>query len=169
MENVITSLIIIGVLILAILGLSERSFATQAIISESSQLMQERVAERSRTALTSVGAATDGNQVQVTLKNTGSTKLADWSHWDVMLQYSNGGGNQLSWYPNSAGTGTWSQQILMSTSPLVAEVIEPGILNPGEYLVIQVDVSANPVGAGTTNQATIVAPNGVSATAIFTH
>ncbi len=168
MENVIAALIIIGLIIFAAVGLSERSFSTQSALAEASQVMQERVAERARTGLTAATAVTTGNMVQVTLKNTGQIKLADWAHWDVILEYSNGSGRQLKWFPYGT-TGGWAKQIYMTTAPLVDEAIEPGILNPDEYLVIQVDVTSDPVGTGTTNLATVTTPNGVTATAIFTY
>jgi hypothetical protein len=169
MENVITAVIVIGLLILAILGLSERSFSSQSLISESSQVMQERAGDRARTALAATDATTTGSVVQITMKNTGGTKLADWPHWDVMLQYTSSGAQQVKWYPYTSGAGGWRQQIFTSLSPLAPEAIEPGILNPGEFLVIQIDQSGLPVDNSTTNLATIVTPNGIAATSIFTH
>jgi hypothetical protein len=47
-------------------------------------------------------------------------------------------------------------------------VIEPGIFDPGEEIVITVKVSPS-VGAGTTNLAVIATPNGITASTVFTN
>jgi len=167
METVITALIVIGLMVLSILGLTERSLSGQAALAEANRLMQERVAERSRTELTVVSATTTvfGDYVEVTLKNTGFTKLADFDQWDVILQYTDGSGDQhIDWYGYPA---QWTSHIYQATSPPTSEVFDPGILNPGEEIVLQVGVSPA-VGTGTTNLATAATPNGITATAVFT-
>jgi flagellar protein FlaF len=163
METAITALIVIGVMVLAILGLSNYSLSAQAAISGSSRAMQEREGERARTNLTVLGAATSeqGDYVQVTLKNSGLTKLADFEKWDMILEYSDGLDRQIRWYPYGGDVNQWSQQI----SP---EVFDPGILNPGEEMVMTVRVSP-PVATSTTNLATITTPNGITASTVFTH
>jgi len=169
METAITALIIISILMLSVLALSERSLSAQATISEASGAMQERMGERARTDLAAMGAATTpgGDYVSVTLKNAGSTKLADFNRWDVILQYTDGaGGYHVTWYPYSS---KWTKTIYMDADMGVAEVVEPDILNPGEEMVVLVDVSPYLVGTGTTNLATLSVPNGIRASSVFTH
>lgn len=166
METAITALIIIAVLMLSVFSLSERSLSAQATIAESSRQMQERVGERARTSLVTIGARTinSGNNVEVTLRNAGQTKLADFDRWDVLLQYTDAAsGYHVDWY----ATNKWTRQIYLSTTPLAPEVFEPDILNPGEEVVVTVNV-APAVGAGTANLATIVTSNGIRASAVFT-
>lgn len=167
MESVITAVLMISFLVLLLFGLAQLWLTSQAMISDATRGMQERLTERARTDITSAGAAVTplGDFVNVTLKNSGSTKLADFAQWDVILQYTDGaGGSQVRWYAYSA---QWHYQIYQSITPDVPEIIEPGIFNPGEYLLLQVNVSPA-VGVGTTNLATIATPNGISATAVFT-
>lgn len=169
METAITALIVISVLLLSIMALSERSLSAQATISASSGAMQERIGERARTSLVPVGATTapGGDYVEVTLRNTGSTKLADFERWDVILQYTDGaGGYHVTWYPYPV---KWTRSIYSNAGAGVSEVMEPDILNPEEEMVVSVNVSPYMVGMGTTNWATIAAPNGISATTVFTH
>lgn len=170
MENVISALIVIALLVLAIVGLSQVSISSQASIAKSSGLMQERTGDRARTNITPLSAQTAslGSQVLVTLKNIGSTKLADFDEWDVILQYSDGTNNWAKWYPNGNGTNQWSETIYLNASSQTAEVIEPGIFNPGEEMVLTVVVSPT-VGTGTTNLAVITTPNGISASTVFTN
>jgi hypothetical protein len=167
MESVITAVIMISLLVLLIFGVAQHLLASQAVISDSSRAMEERLGERARTGLTASGSAVAplGNAVTVTLKNTGNTKLADFQQWDVILQYTGADdSSQAKWY---AYPSQWTAQIYQSVSPAVTEVIEPGILNPGEYVSVQVTLSPA-VKIGTTNVATVAAPNGIGATTIFT-
>lgn len=167
METAITALIVIGILILAVLGLSEHSLTAQATLAEASRLLEERVGDRARTDLTPLAATTTvlGDYVQVTLKNSGDTKLADFDQWDVILQYTDElGGYHVAWY---AYPTDWTQQLFQTVTPPAAEVFESGIFNPGEEIMLQVRVSPS-VGTGTTNLATVGTPNGITATAVFT-
>jgi archaeal flagellar protein FlaF len=171
METAITVVILIGLLIISVVGLAQFSMSTQATIADSSRLMQERVTEISRTSIAALSATTiaPGDSIQFTLKNSGSTKLADFEHWDVILQYSDGLNTQIKWYPYGTGTNQWTVSgIYQSTSPSVPEVIDPGIFNPGEEMVLTVNVSPS-VGLGTLNLAVIDTPNGVTASTVFTY
>lgn len=171
METAITVVILVGLLLISVVGLAQFSMSAQATVADSSRLMQERVAERSRTSVAPVSAVTvaPGSSIQVTLKNSGSTKLADFSHWDVILQYSDGVNTQIMWYPYGTGVNQWTVSgIYQSTSPLVPEVVDPGIFNPGEEMVLTVNVSPS-VAAGTSNSAVIDTPNGITASTVFTY
>ncbi|MBI3915148.1 MAG: hypothetical protein HY327_13305 [Chloroflexi bacterium] len=169
MESAITAIIVIGILILAVAGLSSFALSSQAAISESNREMQARLGERTQTNLSPVSAVTTpaGDYAQITLKNSGNSKLMDFAQWDVILQYSDGTNTQIKWYAYGSGVNQWSQQIYQTTTPPTAEVFEPGILNPGEEIVITVNVSP-PIGTGTTNLATMATPNGITASAVFT-
>ncbi len=167
MESAITSLIVFGVMILAIFGLSERSLSAQRQMSESTQSMEERMQTRARTQLTSLRGATDptaGNWVDITMQNSGSTKLAQFDRWDVILQYTDSSAvARVEWTPY---TTRWTKQIYV-LAPSVPEVFEPELLNPGEQTVFHI-LPTFSVGANTTNRATIAAPNGISASTVFT-
>jgi archaellum component FlaF (FlaF/FlaG flagellin family) len=173
METVISTLIVIALLILAIVGLSQVAMSSQASIAESAGLMQERTGDRARTNVTSLSAQTtpvDGttDAVQITLKNSGSTKLSDFDQWDVILQYTDGTSNPVvQWYPTGNGTNQWNETIYLNASSQTAEVIEPGIFNPGEEMIVTIDVTPI-VGAGSTNLAVISTPNGITASTVFT-
>ena len=172
METAITALIVISLLVLSILMVTERSLSAQASFSESLRQMQDGIEERSRTGVTPIKAETknSGATVEITLKNTGNAKLADFGRWDVILEYDTGGGWQTRWYsyssPASANQWTVAGIYLNAATP-TAEVFEPNIFNPGEEMVIQVSVSPV-VGSSTTNRATIATPNGISASTVFT-
>ena len=165
MENALTGIIIIGVMILAILGLSEGALSAQANLAEASRAMQERLTNQARTELQVLQASTvlGGNAVDVTVKNTGTTKLADFAHWDVVLDYTSITGSRVSWY---AYNSSWTQQIYISTATSTFEKLEPNILNPGEEMIIHVIVGIA-VNAGSTNAAIVSTPNGIAASTSF--
>lgn len=170
METAITSAILIGVLVLAVVGLSSHVFATQAAISDATLAMQEREGERQRTQLKPLGVTTSaqGDFVQVTLRNTGSTKLADFDEWDVILHYSDGANTLTSWYPYGTQVNNWSEQLFTTADPATPEVIEPGIFNPGEEIVVTINVSPA-LGTGTTDLVAVSTPNGVTTSEVFVH
>ena len=173
METAITALIVISLLVLSILMVTERSLSAQSSFSESLRQMQDGIEERSRTSITPIKAETkaDGATVEITLKNTGNTKLADFQQWDVILEYDAGGDWQTRWYSYTASSPASNQwtvaNIYLDAAALTPEIFEPKIFNPGEEMVIQVKVSPA-VGSPTANWATIATPNGISASTVFT-
>ncbi|MBI5565398.1 MAG: hypothetical protein HY870_10900 [Chloroflexi bacterium] len=164
MENALTGIIIIGIMILAMLGLTEGSLTAQGGLAEATRLMQVRLADQARTHLQALSASTSvlGDMVYITVTNTGNTKLADFEHWDVIVEYTD-----LSLLPhaNWYTYGTWLRQIYQ-TAPTTLEKIEPNILNPGEEMIITVPVEFT-IAAGSTNVATVATPNGIAASVIF--
>ena len=164
MENALTGLIIIGILVLAILGLSEQSLSAHASISDAIRQMQDRLIERGRTDIVPVAAATliSPDYVQVKLKNTGQVKLADFNHWDAIVQYTAiGNSPHTDWYGYPDG---WTETIEQDGQP---EVFETGILNPGEEIVLTIHLPAA-VQIGSINRAIVATPSGITASTIFT-
>jgi hypothetical protein len=168
METTITGLIVITVLLLAILTLSYSFLSAQDAVLESWQEMEERLGERARTDISPLEATTNplGDIVEVTFKNEGDTKLADFDRWDVILQYGNG---DVQWYPYGAGRSKWLEDIYLDASEGTGEIFDLNILNPKEEIVIQIWLPLTdtvPVG---THLATVATPNGISASTVFTH
>ena len=174
MDTALAALILITVLFFGALTFSETYFHVQETLLVATQERETRTETRARTALTLVGIETQnaGTMIEITLRNTGTTKLADFDQWDVLIQYYTAADIYVTdWFPYVAGPeleeNQWTvQQIYGSAADGTPEVYAPGILNPTEELVIQVQVAPG-VGANTTNLATIVASNGVSLSAVF--
>jgi hypothetical protein len=168
METAITVLIIMGVLVVGLLGLVQHTISTQNAVSQASYTMQTRLDDRTRTEITALSASADpvlGSWVELTLKNTGTNKLANYDKWDVILQYTDAfGAPHTQWYPYST---SWTKQIYQS-APTVPEAFEPGILNPNEEMVIHVTLTFA-VKTGTTNLVTVGTQNGITASSVFTH
>lgn len=171
METVIPALIVITLLLLAAFMISEQALSAQESVATSWLEMQERVEERARTDISPVGTATsyDGSTVEVTLRNDGDTKLADFEQWDVIVQYDstgNGDYDVVEWlsYPEGAEVGSEPLDDEWRVSEILLDAFDPDILNPEEEMVIKLRVSP-PITP--TGRAIITTPNGVTASTIF--
>ncbi len=161
METSIATLIILTVVLFGVLTMTQVYLSAQDTILESWREMEERLGDRARTQISAVGAATtDGNSVTLTLENEGSTKLADFDQWDVILQYNGADSEEhVEWCQYASGTGCWWSKGVISGD------FEPGILNPDE----QVQITIIPTEEITpTGRAIIATPNGITASAVFT-
>ncbi len=178
MDTALAALLLITVLFYGVLTFSETYFTAQDRLLVATQEREARTDTRARTALTLVGIETQsaGAIIEITLRNVGTTKLADFDQWDVLIQYYTAADVYVTaWFPyvesalpgEMPGNNQWTVKgIYGNATDAIPEVYEPGILNPTEELVIQVKVAPE-VGANTTNLATIAAPNGVSLSAVF--
>jgi len=173
METAVAALIIITVILFGVLTLGQGYLSAQEGMMQSWRAMEAQAGERARTnlVLTAAGASSTGDEVQVTVRNVGSVKLADFSAWDVLLEYSAATGPVARWYPYAGsavpGANQWGVQgIYQDAAGAVAEAYDPGILDPGEELVLTVRVSP-PLMAGSTALAALSTPNGVRALLAF--
>jgi len=173
-ETVIVSIIIISIILFGALTMGHSYLSAQDTILVSWQEMQARTEEMARTDLSLVGAVTKsaGAIVEITLRNKGDTRLADFKRWDVVVQYyTASGGYVIKWLPYTPATDPGDNQwtvtgIYLDAAAGTVEVFEPGILDPGEEMVIRMRVSP-PVGPATTNLATITTINGISLLVTF--
>jgi len=173
METVIPALIVITLLLLAAFMISEQALSAQESVAMSWLEMQERVEERARTDISPVGTETsyDGSTVEVTLRNDGDTKLANFEQWDVIVQYDstgNGDYDIVEWlsYPEGAEVGDEPLDNEWRVSEILPDAFDPDILNPEEEMVIKLRVSP-PITP--TGRAIFATPNGVTASTIFAH
>jgi len=107
----------------------------------------------------------------VSLRNSGQVKLASFDNWDVIVQYiGQDGSYYITWLPYTDGTPSNNQWtvdgIYLSSENLTAEVFEPGILNPGEEMVIEARLDPR-VRNNTAGDVAISTPNGVSESTSF--
>jgi hypothetical protein len=123
-----------------------------------------REGDITRTGLDAVRAAqlSWADLLRVTLTNTGQTKLASFDKWDFIVHYSDADGvYHTEWLPYNTGNLTnnkWQKARIGLNGPV--EFFEPGILNPGEELVMLARLSPLP-GDNTTGEITVATPNGI--------
>jgi len=109
--------------------------------------------------------------LEVSLRNAGQVKLRDFGMWDFIIQYYDAGSTYyVEWLPyveGALGDNQWRKKgIYSDAASETEETFEPGILNPGEEMVIEAKLNPD-VGAGTTNFVAISTANGISATTTF--
>jgi hypothetical protein len=172
MESAIVSLICIALIILGGMTLSQGFLSSMDSSSVGLEEMSERAEEIMRTELTPLKAELpSADTLEVTLRNSGQTKLSTFASWDNIVQYYDSGGiYHVDWLPYTEGTpgnDTWTDKGIYLDAELgTAEAFEPGILNPGEEMVIEVKL-ANSVGEDTTNLIVVTTPNGIPASISF--
>ena len=169
METAIVSVICIALLTFGGMTLS-RGFMTSV---DSSTAGLETAGQRNenimRTEITPVNASLPAsNTLEITVENSGQTRLSDYDKWDVIVQYYDGDGiYHITWLPfteNTAGDNEW--EIGWIRIDGADEVFEPNVLNPKEQMLIRAQL--NPAaGAGTTNMAVIATPSGITASTYF--
>ncbi len=113
-----------------------------------------------------------GGTLEVELRNSGQVKLASFVKWDVIVKYYDKDDTyHIKWLPYVDGTlsdNEWRVKgIYLSAENMTAEVFEPGILSPGEEMVIEAQLSPS-VKNNTSGDVVVSTPNGVTSSISFT-
>ncbi|MFC1869711.1 hypothetical protein ACFLYE_00395 [Chloroflexota bacterium] len=173
METAIVSIICIALLVVGGMTMSENFLSSVDSSTVGLEQISDRGEEIMRTELATISATmTAADTLEVALRNRGQTKLTSFSKWDVIVQYYDSGGSYyVKWLPYTdnatPGDNEWTKKgIYLDAGSETAEVFEPGILNPGEEIVIRAKL--NPaVGVDTTNLVVTSTPNGIPASISF--
>lgn len=172
MGNAITTLLMVGVMLVAVATLSQGTFSSMATLADSWREMEVRTGEISRTALAVVSTTNTPPTATVTLSNSGQTSLRDFAAWDVAMDYYETDGTYhqvwlqyLATHP--PGNNQWALEgIYSDAGTSAAEVFQPGILDPGEEMVITIQLSPAARTTGL-NLVVVGTPNGVSVSTTF--
>ncbi|MBZ0301542.1 MAG: hypothetical protein K8J31_17480 [Anaerolineae bacterium] len=176
MENVLVAFVVIFVIVFAALTLSEAMIASQDTLQVSFQEMEYRLGDQNRTSLSPIDEPAFESTYTATFayRNTGSTRLTDFDQWDVIVQYfdddepTNFHISRLNYSASAPFGNEWTVEgIYMDADEAVDELFEPDILNPGEEIVLSLNI-APPVGPGETIQTVVSTPNGISMATQFT-
>lgn len=166
MENGIPALLIAAILMLSTVFMARGGFVGMDAVGQQLKQSETAIGAQNRTAVESTGSSIDptGANITITMLNDGQTDLSQYDKMDVVLQYFDENGVRYDkWIPYTSGAlaaDTWT------TGTFTNDAFEPGILNPGESVDINIRVNP-PVGAGTTNRAVIGTENGVTMQTLF--
>ena len=142
-------------------------------VTDSWSSLEARSQQRADTKVTGpTGLSVNATStVQINLANRGRVALGQFSDWDVIFEIQQAPGLGIAYLKHTSnpipGANQWTvQEIHLSASSTTPEIVDPGVLNPGEEMVIVANPSP-PVAANTHDRATFVTPNGVTAKVIF--
>ena len=155
METVLAAFVVVFVIVFAALSLSAEVITSQEALSVAQSQADARLAEQGRAALQVVGARTVANRtlIELSLRNTGSTRLADFDRWDLIVRSTgeHSGAPQIVYLrPDPAlATGasyedardrlhgsTWGAGLFADALAGATELAQPGILNAGEEITL---------------------------------
>ena len=169
METVIVSIICIALIVFGGMTMSQ-GFITSV---DAGTTGLEEVSQRDETMIRTELTPTDtempsANTLELTLQNTGQTRLADFESWDIFVQYYDGTGTyHVQWLPytgDTLGNNEWEVAWIRLNGG--NEIFEPGVLNPEEEIMVRAQLSPS-AGANTTNMVVTSTPYGVTASTYF--
>jgi len=175
-ENVLVAVILMFLFMFGALTLTNASLSAEETVQQARVEMDTRSKEIDHTAIAAIDLriVNAGGRIEVTLTNKGTVKLADFDRWDVFAEYYDSASTpvyhaeSLTYSKSQSPTNTWSQAgIYLDKANNVAEAYEPNILNPGEELVLYLNVSPA-VGVGQSAQVTVATDNGTTASIMGT-
>jgi archaellum component FlaG (FlaF/FlaG flagellin family) len=172
MSNAIVTVFVVVLMLTAVLSWSQASVSSVDSGAQSLKDMAEAAQEASRTDFEVIGANKTAPFVSVYVHNCGRVHLADFSKWDVLVEYYDGNGTyrivSLGHTEEADPSDEeWTVSTIFSDISMDGgEVFDPGILDPGEVMLVRMKLNPVP-GPATTNRVTLSSPNGVVASAQF--
>ncbi len=172
METAIISIICIALMVFGGMTMSHGFMTSVDSSTEGLSEIEQRTETIMRTELTpmstNVSLIPGADPLDIVLKNTGQTKMADFERWDVIIQYYDDSGKyHVEWLPYApGGAGIYEWEVGWIRLDGVAEKYEPNVLNPGEEIMIRTWLDPS-VGPGTTNMVVVTTPSGISSSTYF--
>lgn len=175
MDSVIAAFLMIFLNLFAVLTLASSFISSQQAYTIGLQNMEARLNDQARTSLQEINAKTisGGNGIQMIYKNNGSEKLTHFKNWDVIVQYydvSTPGKYYTTWVPFAAANPSNNQWtvsgIYADAKHGIMEAYDPGILNPGEEIMIEVHLP-HTIALASQVQVTLAVKNGANLSTVF--
>ena len=175
MDSVIAAFLMVFLNLFAVLTLASAVISSQYSYQVELRTMETRLIEQARTNFKQINAKTinSGNTIQMIYENTGSEKVANFKNWDVIVRYydtSNPSKAYTTWVPyaeSSPSNNEWTVAgIYADAKRGIPEAYDPGILNPGEQIVIEVHLP-HTVAPATQVQVTLAVKNGANLSGVF--
>ncbi|MCC6804421.1 MAG: hypothetical protein IT319_16175, partial [Anaerolineae bacterium] len=177
MEQIVVAVILIFLLLFGVLTLTNAFIQAQSTLEVSWEAMNNRASEISNTAISPVEMRilNSGTELELTIRNSGATKLADFDRWDVFTEYYEDGGSdpvyhggRLAYQDASPSSNQWTEAALyIDKDNDIAESYDPDIFNPGEEMTLQLLVSPA-VGVGQAARVTVTTQNGITTSLVAT-
>ncbi len=170
MENVLAAVVIIFLLLFGGMTMSSAYISAQQTIITAAQVVTHRANDIAGTDINaaSLRVIDSGSVIEITIRNDGDLKLADFDKWDLFTEYYDSAttpvyhAGRLPYDSTGAVINAWSLDgIYLDAANKIAESYETNILNPGEAVVLRVRVTPA-IGVGQSAAVTIATQNGVT-------
>jgi archaeal flagellar protein FlaF len=163
--TVVAAMVSVAIILLTSYVCSNGGFYMAEGIADSVTKMQENENEKLKTGIEITGIHTDETNIFVSLHNTGSTKIGDFDHMDVIVNYSNTSGNAKTiWIPYQEDAGTLENRWIVKN--IRPDLVNPGIIDPGEEMELQI-LLEDSLENESVNWLLVAAPNGAKASGYF--
>lgn len=168
MENAIVALISTALIILSSVIMMLSTLQSTSKMAASWQAMNT---EFNNISATSISAETDaeyfGGAFVIRVPNNGQNNLCDFPMWDVIAQFEDGTATYLTYVPGTtAGNNEWAVAGI-NIAPGQSEIFDPGILNPEEYLRMEIKLYPE-LALYASARITVATPVGVKARCMVT-
>jgi hypothetical protein len=174
METAFVSLICIALMVIGGMTMSQGFLHSIDNTSSNIQVISQRDQNIMRTNIqVLVAYQSAADLLDVSLRNSGQTKLANFDNWDVIVHYrGNDAQDHVTWLPfnpnvNGLIVNQWGLKgIYIDSSLQSLEVFDPGIFNPDEEMIIECKLSP-PAAPNTINLVSVSTPNGITVSKSF--
>lgn len=167
METAIVALISTALIILSSVVMMTSTLQSTSKMAASLQAMNSEFDLISATSISASSADYYGGAISLSVYNGGQSNLWNFSQWDIIAQYDDGEATYLAYTTGTvAGDNQWAVTGIDIAGGL-PEIFDPGILNPGEYLQLQVELVPE-LEVGQSARLTIATPDGVRAQCLVT-
>ena len=172
MNVAVTYLLTTTVTLLVLFSIGKSLVTTFEQITDSWTVRQDRWEREADTKIAAPPGqwAVEEPTVKITVSNTGKVQFGRFADWDVIFEIQQNPGlgiAYLTYTSTPLGTNEWTVDgIYRDAATLAAETVDPGILNPGEEMVLEAK-PAPPVVLNTFDRAIVSTPSGVAAEVVF--
>ena len=174
MATAVTSVLSFALMIAVIISVLSGALKLTSDSAETQSATQRAAAEAALGLLSIIDAVVThdagATNVDITILNEGELSYSQFKDWNVNINYTNGSGDMVLtslYYAETLADGTWSVEgLYMDAERSSPELIEPSVVNPGEYLVLRVRLGDGAL-SGTRGWAVVTPEDGISASVFF--
>ena len=176
MGDLIPSLLAIGLFVAVFTTITATVIQVVDESRASASHQEVRTSEQANTTITGPEQRIElqaSSTIELTVRNTGNTRIGNFDQWDLVLENQQATTSAFTYMTYTTSTSPSANEwtllgiyIDASSTPRVAEVFSPGVLDAGEEIVALLNPSPAVI-VDTYDRATFVTPTGVTAKIIF--
>ncbi len=168
MENAIVAIISTMLIIISSLMMTMSTLQSTSQMAAAWQSMNTTFNNMRSTSISAEGYGDyNGDDIWIKVTNDGQCNLYDFDRWDVIAQYDDGTSVYLTYL--ESGTIEANQWTIAGIYTVMdyPDIFDPGILNPEEYMLMQVDMTPE-INVNESARITISTSSGITDQCIIT-